>query len=589
MPIVEPTESGSTPILRKIGVWILFLALFYMVRNFFFMAFATFVISYLALNAVQFGMDRLSRGREKAWLRRLLTVGVFLFVPLVLAGLGWLLAPRILEQGKKLSGWLGQIDPETEAARLCERYVGPSEFKRVYPSDATAEYSKDLEDFRKSGMRHLREYQDFPQLESWVEGGFRKQYTAEAAGRTRSRLLKEGTNSADFRNWFANEKAPELRAIAGSAGQAKQAVSRLQKSASTLKDDQLLEVAKESVSEMDALRSEWIQWTIDSETPAMRATSEYQNGLRRHYEAERTKKPGLYIYTFDQYLALQKARPLGKEAFGDAVEEFRKTAEADKETQLKADFQAYKEHELFRDWWGTSSVAKFVRHHMESAGGQDGSERVERMLASLLNIPLDLCTAVLLSLFICIDFPKLRDGVRGLRETWLREGYETLAPAFANLGILVGRAMFAQGIIAFCNALMILIALTFLGVEHEFLLAGVTFVLCMIPTLGSAIAWAIITLFALVQPDGGMMLALKASGAFLFVMCMEMFVLSPRILGKMMEIHPVLSITILPVAQFFFGVWGLILAIPVVVYIIYVVIYRGELPGMKETPASTKE
>jgi hypothetical protein len=59
-------------------------------------------------------------------------------------------------------------------------------------------------------------------------------------------------------------------------------------------------------------------------------------------------------------------------------------------------------------------------------------------------------------------------------------------------------------------------------------------------------------------------------------------VLSPRILGKMMELHPVLSIAILPVAQYFFGVWGLILAIPVSVYVIHVLILRRGLPGGEE-------
>ena len=48
----------------------------------------------------------------------------------------------------------------------------------------------------------------------------------------------------------------------------------------------------------------------------------------------------------------------------------------------------------------------------------------------------------------------------------------------------------------------------------------------------------------------------------------------------MMELHPVLIIAILPLAQYFFGVWGLILATPVTVYVIHVVILRRGLPGM---------
>src|SRR4029077_212040 len=111
------------------------------------------------------------------------------------------------------------------------------------------------------------------------------------------------------------------------------------------------------------------------------------------------------------------------------------------------------------------------------------------------------------------------------------------------------------------------------------LLAGAVFVLCLVPTLGTLLAWVLIAAVALVQPGGGPVLALEASLAVLFVVLMETFVFSPRILGRMMELHPVLIIAVLPVAQYFFGVWGLILATPVAVYVIHVIILQRGLPG----------
>src|SRR5262249_44334330 len=83
----------------------------------------------------------------------------------------------------------------------------------------------------------------------------------------------------------------------------------------------------------------------------------------------------------------------------------------------------------------------------------------------------------------------------------------------------------------------------------------------------------------LLQPGGGLALALKAAGVVVLVMAVECFVLSPRILGRMMELHPVLLIALLPVAQYFFGGWGLILATPVAVYGIHVLILRRRPPG----------
>jgi hypothetical protein len=86
---------------------------------------------------------------------------------------------------------------------------------------------------------------------------------------------------------------------------------------------------------------------------------------------------------------------------------------------------------------------------------------------------------------------------------------------------------------------------------------------------------------ALVQPGGGLVLALKASGAVLLVMLLEVFVFSPRFLGRAMELHPVLILAILPLAQYFFGIWGLILATPVAVYVVHVIILGRELPGLE--------
>ena len=94
---------------------------------------------------------------------------------------------------------------------------------------------------------------------------------------------------------------------------------------------------------------------------------------------------------------------------------------------------------------------------------------------------------------------------------------------------------------------------------------------------------------ALFQPAGGLALALKTSAAFVLVVLTETLVLAPRILGRMMELHPVMIIAILPIAQYFFGVWGLILATPVAVYVLQVLILGNKLPGMRPAPQSLEQ
>ncbi|MFT3883753.1 MAG: hypothetical protein QM703_29500 [Gemmatales bacterium] len=51
-----------------------------------------------------------------------------------------------------------------------------------------------------------------------------------------------------------------------------------------------------------------------------------------------------------------------------------------------------------------------------------------------------------------------------------------------------------------------------------------------------------------------------------------------------MELHPVLIIAILPIAHYFFGIWGLILAVPVAVYVINEVILRDSEKESQQLP-----
>src|SRR3954464_10412721 len=90
----EPRGQPAWPDLgKKLVIWGVFLAVLYLARNFFFIAFMTFLFSYLTITVVGWGMKRFSRGRERPGLRPLLTVAVFILTPLVLVGVGGLVAP----------------------------------------------------------------------------------------------------------------------------------------------------------------------------------------------------------------------------------------------------------------------------------------------------------------------------------------------------------------------------------------------------------------------------------------------------------------------------------------------------------------
>ena len=146
----------------------------------------------------------------------------------------------------------------------------------------------------------------------------------------------------------------------------------------------------------------------------------------------------------------------------------------------------------------------------------------------------------------------------------------------------MGRSFQGQAIIAMANAALTLVALFLIGVEYQFVLASIVFVFSFIPVLGVIFSGIPICAVAVLQPGGTLMMALQVVLAIALIHLVEGMVLSPRIIGKIGHLHPILVIVILLVAEHFFGTWGLILGVPVAIYLIRVVILNTAIPGIYE-------
>src|SRR5262245_39976136 len=193
-PVLD-TPNPETRLPRwvpRLIIWGLFLLGLYLVRDFFFTGFLTFLFCYLILAVVGWAMTRLSPDRDRPWLRRLLVLAFFVVVPLILLGVGLLVGPRLLDQGQRAAGWFSNLNAENEAARLLEGQVGSSEFAREFGTPDDPRYAKGLEEFRATGAQHVTAYHDFPAIAALVEGSFVTQFMQAQRTRARMRLLHLG-------------------------------------------------------------------------------------------------------------------------------------------------------------------------------------------------------------------------------------------------------------------------------------------------------------------------------------------------------------------------------------------------------------
>jgi putative heme transporter len=119
-----------------------------------------------------------------------------------------------------------------------------------------------------------------------------------------------------------------------------------------------------------------------------------------------------------------------------------------------------------------------------------------------------------------------------------------------------------QLIVALADGLLIGIGLVLLGIPLALPLAVLTFFGGLFPIVGALVTGAIAVLVAL--SDGGLTMGLIVAGLVVGVQQLESNVLAPLVLGRAMNLHPLVIILSVTAGGLILGVLGAFLAVPVV-------------------------
>jgi predicted PurR-regulated permease PerM len=175
--------------------------------------------------------------------------------------------------------------------------------------------------------------------------------------------------------------------------------------------------------------------------------------------------------------------------------------------------------------------------------------------------------ALLFSFLISLDLLRLGEEVRNLRNSRLRDFYEETALPVVRFGYTVGRTIQAQAMIAMVNTLLTFIGLSLLGVPSLSVLSLIVFLCSFIPVLGVFISTVPIVLVAI--NSEGLNLAVLSVLMVIVVHAIEAYLLNPMIYGKHLKINPVIVLIILFIGHHAFGVWGMLLGVPVAHYFLH--------------------
>lgn len=182
--------------------------------------------------------------------------------------------------------------------------------------------------------------------------------------------------------------------------------------------------------------------------------------------------------------------------------------------------------------------------------------------------------AMLFSFLILLDLPELSLGTRRLRYTKLAETYKETADSIILFAKVVGENFRAQLIISAINTTLTAIGLYVLGIKAIALLCAIVFMCGLIPVLGMIISSVPICLMAV--NTGGIGLGMWALLMIILIHMLEAYVLNPRIVSSVMHINPVMTLIILYIAHTLFGLWGMLLGVPVAVYFYRKISISGE-------------
>lgn len=590
--------------LRAPLLWLVVLLTLYSLHDFFLVIFLTFILTYSMRSATLLLLSKLFRKKQyPRWAEMTTVLLCFALFLTSLYCIGSYVGPQLVDQGESLVKRFTRSEATDSkfVDRLLARTIGEYLFRQKFGDKSSSSYQTAFNQFRDPE----RAAGEFERILKEVEEAFDASLQSNTVISEVLVFSLAPRDEANFRDWVLREKSPIIMETHGERyRQEWEDHYRSQefqleglKSFTDLSQeeitDSLLRFITNSILDDDELRieliREWRKTVVHTNARQLKLEQpeEYKERFKSFYKSYHAGHRSSLPYSYQDFVKLLNARQVSASAFAKTLMDSYPTLETSNNSEAERARSAFEHAErlrLMEEWKSGEIAAKLqkvfeeqVVHAMKIAG-----EYLGETLPALLALPVQLTLALLLSFLISIDVPRISRGLEKIRRSRARWIYDELAPTLISFGKLIGRAFQAQGIIAIANSALTLVAIQLLGIENAAFLCGIVFVCSFIPVLGVVLSSVPIAIMAIVQDGGGLMLALSAIGAILLIHFIETSLLNPKILGDMLHLHPVMVLAVLAISEHFFGVWGLLLGVPVIVYIIRFLILNEGIPGFIE-------
>ena len=207
---------------------------------------------------------------------------------------------------------------------------------------------------------------------------------------------------------------------------------------------------------------------------------------------------------------------------------------------------------------------------------------------ALLNFFSVLLITPLVVFYLLVDWHPMLQKI----EAWLpRDHKATITRLATEINEAISAFIRGQGLVCLVLGIVYAMGLTVVGLRYGLLIGLATGILSFVPFVGWALGLITASILALLQFWPDTLPMLKVLGVFAFGQALDAALLSPKIVGSKIGLHPVWLIAALIVFSYLFGFAGVLVAVPVAAAVAVLVrfaltvylessIYRGrgELP-----------
>lgn len=230
-----------------------------------------------------------------------------------------------------------------------------------------------------------------------------------------------------------------------------------------------------------------------------------------------------------------------------------------------------------------SSIESIISSEKITAYLENGFSFLLKSFTDISKTSVQVLIALLLSLFFLLEKPRLIEFTGKFKQSKIAPFYYEIEFFGSKFSRTFGKVIEAQFIIAIVNTILSVIVLTVLGFPQIIGLAIMIFFLGLIPVAGVIISLVPLTLIAFTI--GGVLKVVYLIIAVMIIHAIEAYILNPKLMSSKTDLPVFYTFIVLIFSQNFFGVWGLIIGIPVFVFLLDVLDVTNKEPIIKKGKA----